>query len=314
MIAIVVLLLALTGGGAWLYTPDKSRAELEARYHVAPGDYIECAGMRLHVRDTGRRDGPVLIMLHGFGSSLDTWDAWATLLDPEYRVIRYDLPGFGLSGADPTGDYSDARDLAVLAALMDRMGVARATLIGNSLGGKLAWLFAVRYPERVERLVLISPDGFASPGFEYGRKPSVPAMLKVLPYTLPSFMVRMSLAPAYADSRALTDARVERYRDMMLAPGVRTAILARMQQVMLENPVPLLRRIAAPTLLLWGERDGMIPFSNANNYLHDIPGSTVVALPGLGHVPMEEAPARSLEPVKAFLARPLTPPGTPTPP
>jgi pimeloyl-ACP methyl ester carboxylesterase len=192
--------------------------------------------------------------------------------------------------------------MVVLAALMDKLGVARASLIGNSMGGKLAWMFAAEHPERVGKLVLVSPDGFASPGFEYGKKPDVPAFVKLLPYTLPTAMVRMNLAPAYADPKALTDDALTRYRDMMLAPGVRDAMIARMEQVMLQPPEAMLHKIAAPTLLLWGERDAMIPFANAQDYLKNVSNSRLVALPDLGHVPMEEAPARSLVPVMTFLA------------
>ena len=154
-----------------------------------------------------------MILLHGLGSSLHTWEPWAQKLSARYRVIRYDLPGFGLTGADPTGDYTDARVVVVLVALMDALAVSRASLIGNSMGGKLAWQFAAEHPDRVDKLVLISPDGYASPGFEYGKKPEVPAVARVLPYTLPRFMLRMNLAPAYGDSSRLTDATVTRYRD-----------------------------------------------------------------------------------------------------
>ncbi len=296
-----VLLTALVGGGAWLYTPDRSRAWLEARYLDGPGEYRDVAGIRLHLRDSGPRDAPALILLHGFGSSLQTWDAWAARLSTRYRVIRFDLPGFGLTGADPTGDYSDRRGLQVLAALMDQLGLERATLVGNSLGGKLAWQFAVQDPERVESLVLISPDGFASPGFEYNRKPSLPVTVRLLPFILPKPLLRMSLAPAYGDRSRLDEATVSRYRDLMLAPGVRRSMVARMAQVMLVDPVPLLRRIRAPTLLLWGERDAMIPLSNATDYAAAIPGVRLVVLPGLGHVPFEEAPDGSLRPVLEFL-------------
>jgi pimeloyl-ACP methyl ester carboxylesterase len=149
--------------------------------------------------------------------------------------------------------------------------------------------------------VLVSPDGFASPGFEYGKKAEVPALLQILPYTLPKAMVRMNLAPAFGDPAALDDALVTRYRDMMLAPGVRPAMLARMAQVMLQPPEPALRRIEAPTLLIWGERDKMIPFSNAADYMKDIPHCRLVPLAKLGHVPQEEAPALSVAPVLAFL-------------
>ena len=296
-----LLLAGLGGAGAWLYTPDIPRPILEAKYLQAPSDYLEVAGIRLHLRDSGPRDASVVILLHGFGSSLQTWDPWAEALSDEYRVIRFDLPGFGLTGADPTGDYSTARSLDILAALMDRLGIERASLVGNSLGGFIAWQFAARMPGRVDKLVLISPDGYASPGFDYGRKPSLPLTVRLLPYVLPTKLLRMSLLPAYGDPRKLTAGTVTRYRELMLAPGVRRAILARMAQVMLEPPEPLLRRIRAPTLLLWGEQDAMIPFSNAADYAASIPHATLVALPGLGHVPFEEAPQRSLLPVRQFL-------------
>jgi pimeloyl-ACP methyl ester carboxylesterase len=296
--------LGLIALGFWLYTPDRSRAALEARYLGGPIAYREVAGTRLRVADSGPRDAPAVILLHGFGSSLETWDGWAGPLSATYRVIRFDLPGFGLSGADPTGDYSDARSIAIIAALMDRLGLARASLIGNSLGGRIAWRFAAAWPDRVDKLVLVSPDGFASPGFEYGKPPDVPLMMQALPYTMPDFMFRPSLAAAYADPRALSDATYRRYRDLMLAPGVRRAILDRMADTVLEDPVPLLRRIQAPTLLLWGEQDAMIPFGNAADYRRDIPNATLVPLPGLGHVPFEEAPAASLPPVLRFLGGP----------
>jgi pimeloyl-ACP methyl ester carboxylesterase len=190
----------------------------------------------------------------------------------------------------------------ILLALMDRLGIARASLIGNSLGGKIAWNFAAAHPDRVDKLVLISPDGFASPGFEYNKPAQLPALLKLLPYTLPEFLLRMNLAVAYANPKNLTQATLDRYWDMMLATGNRRAMLARMQQVMLRDPVPVLKTIQAPTLLLWGEQDGMIPFSNARDYLRDMPHAKLVALPSLGHVPFEEAPEKSLAPVLAFLA------------
>ncbi len=306
-----VLLTALVGGGAWLYTPDRSRSWLEARYAGGADTYPDVAGIRLHLRQSGPPDAPALILLHGFGSSLQTWDGWAGRLSTTCRVIRFDLPGFGLTGADPTGDYSDRRGVQVLAALMDRLGIRRAGLVGNSLGGKLAWQFALQHPDRVDRLVLISPDGFASPGFEYGRKPRLPFTVRLLPFILPRPLLRMSLAPAYGDPGRLDPATVTRYRELMRAPGVRRAMVARMAQVMLEDPVPLLRRIRTPTLLLWGERDAMIPPSNAADYARAIPGSRLVMLPGLGHVPFEEAPERSLRPVLQFLAEPPADRATP---
>lgn len=292
----------LVGVAAWLYTPDKARDALAAKYAGPPSRFVPVAGLRLHVRDTGPRGAPAVVLLHGFGSSLHTWEPWAEALSARHRVIRIDLPGFGLTGPEPTGDYSDARGLIVLAGLMDALSVPRASLVGNSLGGKLAWLFAARYPARVDKLVLVSPDGFASPGFEYGQQPEVPAIARLLPYTLPVWMLRMNLAPAYGDPALLTDDTVARYRDLMLAPGIRSAMIARMQQVRLEPPEPFLALIEAPTLLVWGGRDALIPFSNARDYMKAIRDCRLAPFPELGHVPQEEAPALSLVPVEAFLA------------
>jgi pimeloyl-ACP methyl ester carboxylesterase len=295
---------AVLGIGAlalWLYAPDKSRATLEAVY---PGTYRTVDGVRLRLRDTGRRDAPAVILLHGFGSSLDTWEPWARALSARFRVIRLDLPGFGLTGPDPSGDYSDDRAARILTGLMDQMGIVRASLVGNSLGGRIAWTFAARHPDRIARLVLVSPDGFASPGFAYDTPPETPLMMRALPYVAPRAMLKASLAPAYVRPDALSEATVTRYRDMMLAPGVRRAILARLEQTILRDPVPTLARIQTPTLLLWGEKDAMIPIANAADYLRHMPNARLVRLPGLGHVPFEEDPATSLPPVERFLSAP----------
>lgn len=304
-IAASLLVIAVIAA-AWLWTPDRDRKTLEAKYLASPGDMIEVgatpvATAKLHVRDSGRIDARPLILLHGFGASLHTWEPWALALSDEFRVIRLDFPGSGLSPPDPTNDYTDARSMQLLNALMDKLGVKRATLIGNSMGGRIAWLFAAHFPERVDKLVLISPDGFASPGFEYGKKPDVPAMVRLMRYALPKSLLTMSLTPAYADPKVMTDALATRYHDLMLAPGARDAIIARMEQLVLTDPTPLLRKIQAPTLLLWGEQDGMIPFENSAEYLKTIPHVKLVALPGIGHLPHEENPTRSLIPVRAFL-------------
>lgn len=163
------------------------------------------------------------------------------------------------------------------------------------------WRFAAAHPERVDRLVLISPDGFASPGFEYGKAPEVPTVLRLLRYILPKSVPRMNLAVAYADPKQLTDAALRRSHDLLLAPGNRVAMLERMAGVILEPPEPQLSRIEAPTLLLWGERDPMIPFSNAHDYLAALPDARLLSFPDLGHFPHEEAPMRSLEPLRSFL-------------
>jgi pimeloyl-ACP methyl ester carboxylesterase len=155
---------------AWLYTPDKPRAALEAKYAPRPSQFLVDDGVRVHVRDSGPTAAPAVILLHGFGSSLHTWEEWAQLLDADYRVVRFDLPGFGLTGPDPTEDYTDHRSIDILIDLMDQLGISRASIIGHSMGGRIAWKFAALHPTRVDKLSLIAPDGFASRGHAYGRE------------------------------------------------------------------------------------------------------------------------------------------------
>ncbi len=297
----LVSALALIGATACAWTPDIPRDALSEKYLKQPTNLVTVNGAILHVRDTGPREAKPVILIHGFGSSLHTWENWASALEREYRVIRFDMPGAGLSPADPEGDYTDPRVISLLTALMDQSGIRRATLIGNSIGGRIAWTMAAAQPERVEKLVLIAPDGFASPAFEYGAATKAPAIMHASKYFLPRWALRPNLAVAYADPEKLSDETVERYHELLLAPGNRAALIDRMEQTVLTDPIPRLRTISAPVLLLWGQDDAMIPVANAQDYLDALPDARLVTLPAIGHLPMEEAPDVSLSPVLEFL-------------
>jgi pimeloyl-ACP methyl ester carboxylesterase len=174
----LILLAAL-----YLWTPDKSKAELEKTYGSPKNAYVSALGVNLHYQDTGPSKNAIpIVFLHGFGASLQTWDIWAQALSEDYRVISVDLPGFGLTGEDPTGIYTDQRSVEVLEAFLKELNIPKVVLVGNSMGGKFAWQFAARYPNQVAKLVLISPDGYASPGIEYGKKPDVPAIADLYRY------------------------------------------------------------------------------------------------------------------------------------
>ena len=297
----MLALTVLTVLSLWLWTPDLPRAELEDRYLAEPADLRTVGPWRLHVRDSGLREAPAVLLLHGFGASLQTWDVWAQGLSTTHRVIRIDLPGSGLSPPDPDRDYTDARSLQMLVRLLDDLGVLRASVVGHSMGGRIAWTFAARHPERTDKLVLVAPDGFASFGFEYGKAMDVPASLGLMRHVLPQPLLRMNLQAAYAQPETLTDALTTRYHELLRAPGARQAMLDRLQQTVLQEPLPLLRQIRAPTLLVWGEADAMIPFANARDYLQAMPGSRLLSWPGVGHLPQEEAAQASLQGVADFL-------------
>jgi pimeloyl-ACP methyl ester carboxylesterase len=292
-------LLALAAYGLW--APDMGLNELQKRYGSTPENMVSIESMRIHYKDTGPKDAPVLLLLHGFGSSLQTWDVWAEKLDKKYRVIRLDLPGFGLTGPSPSDDYSELNDLNTLTRFVDSLAITDLSVVGHSMGGKIAWTFAAAHAERVKALVLMAPDGFPQPE-AIGTKPyAMPAIMGVMKFSLPKYFVRKSIEPAFVDLNELDDKLVNRYHDMLRAPGVRAAILARANQTIYTDPVPRLKQIKAPTLLIWGEEDKMIPSSNATSYAGVLENSETVLIPKLGHLLHEEHAEIGLAKVTEFL-------------
>jgi len=284
-----------------LWTPDLERAELEKRYFSSSPQIIDVDGLKVYYKETGPQGAPALLLLHGFGSSLQAWDDWSLTLEQKYRVIRLDLPGFGLTGASPANDYSEEKDLAILTHFADKLGLEKFSVVGHSMGGKMAWSLAASQPERVQALVLMAPDGFPETK-DIGTKPyEVPAIMGIIKYVLPKYLVRKSIEPAFSDADALNDALVNRYFDMLRAPGVRGAILERSNQTIYTDPVPRLKAIKAPTLLIWGEQDQMIPSTNAQSYANVLSNSTTVLIPKLGHLLQEEQPEKGLTAVMQFL-------------
>lgn len=284
-----------------LWAPDIELSELKLRYASDAQHVVQVNGLNIHYKDTGPKDAPVVLLLHGFGSSLQTWDVWAAKLETHYRVIRLDLPGFGLTGPSPLHDYSEQNDLATLTHFVDKLGVSNFSIVGHSMGGKMAWSLAAAQPDRVKALVLMAPDGFPE-AKDIGSKPyAMPSIMGVIKFSLPKFLVRKSIEPAFFDVGALSDSLVDRYYDMLRAPGVREAILERSNQTIYTDPVPRLKKITAPALLIWGEQDQMIPSSNAQSYANVLSNSKTVLLPKLGHLVQEEQPEIALTHVVTFL-------------
>jgi pimeloyl-ACP methyl ester carboxylesterase len=284
-----------------LWTPDLERAELEKRYFSSSPQIIDVDGLKVYYKETGPQGAPALLLLHGFGSSLQAWDDWSLKLEQKYRLIRLDLPGFGLTGASPANDYSEEKDLAILTHFVDKLGLEKFSVVGHSMGGKMAWSLAASQPERVQALVLMAPDGFPETK-DIGTKPyEVPAIMGLIKYVLPKYLVQKSIEPAFVQADALNDALVNRYFDMLRAPGVRGAILERSNQTIYTDPVPRLKAIKAPTLLIWGEKDQMIPSTNAQSYANVLSNSTTVLIPKLGHLLQEEQPEKGLAAVMQFL-------------
>ncbi|MGA4319784.1 alpha/beta fold hydrolase [Ectopseudomonas hydrolytica] len=304
---LLVFGLTLAGFVALNWAPDRPLDELQARWAPPPSQFVELDGLSVHLRDQGRRDDPEpIVLLHGTSASLHTWEGWVTELAKQRRVISLDLPGFGLTGPFPDGDYRLERYTGFLLTLLDRLQVPRAVLVGNSFGGQLAWRFALAHPERSARLVLVDAAGYPRNaesvpiGF---RLAGVPALAPVMSRLLPRAMIESSLRNVYGDPDKVDDELVERYYQLTLREGNRQALRQRFAQAPSGELHERIGELQLPTLIIWGGRDRLIPPDNAERFAADIAGSQLVLFDDLGHVPQEEDPQRTVAVLLAFLAR-----------
>jgi pimeloyl-ACP methyl ester carboxylesterase len=303
---LLAMLLILGVGLALSWAPDRPVDSLKARWAPAPSQFVAVQGMQVHLRDEGPRDDPLpIILIHGTGASLHTWEGWATALKAQRRVIRFDLPGFGLTGPPPDNDYRLPRYATFVVAVMDQLGIKQAIIAGNSLGGEVAWKTAVDYPGRVRKLVLVDAGGYPFVpkdmpiGFRLAR---IDALQPLTSRLLPRSAIESSVRSVYGDPGKITPELLDRYQELTLREGNRTALNERFRQHAIGQYAAQIVQVKAPTLILWGGRDRLITPEYGDHFLRDIAGSRLVRFDDLGHVPQEEAPARTLAAAQAFMA------------
>jgi pimeloyl-ACP methyl ester carboxylesterase len=303
LLAVLVLLLAT---GLYFYRADLPIDTLRAKYAGPPSQFITVDGLSVHFRDEGPpTDSVPLVLLHGTGASLLTWNGWVSALKTNHRVIRLDLPAYGLTGPNATGNYSATAYVAFLTAFLDKIGVKQCDLGGNSLGGGVAWRFALAHPARVGRLVLVDAAGYPLQSQSVPlafRLARVPGLNRLLTYITPRAVIEQSLKNVYADPARVSNALVDQYLDMALRTGNRAAFIDRLAGAGPDSAWQQMAQIRQPTLVLWGGQDRLIPVVNARRFHADLPHDTLVIMPNAGHVPMEELPAASVRVVQTFLA------------
>lgn len=289
------------------WAPDKPVSALTARWAQPPSQFLDVDGMQVHVRDEGPRDDPQpIVLLHGTSASLHTWDGWAQSLSGQRRVIRFDLPAFGLTGPHPQNDYSIATYVRFVMGVVDKLGVKQFVLAGNSLGGQIAWGTALAQPQRVSKLVLVDAAGYAFQptsvpiGFRIARMPGLRWLMEKV---LPRGVVDSSVRNVYGDPAKVTPELVDRYYDLTLRAGNRKALAYRMDQ-RLSGDEAGIKTLKVPTLILWGAKDRLIPLDNAKRFAADIAGSQLVVFDDLGHVPHEEDAPKTVAAFRASLASP----------
>lgn len=305
--ALALLLVAVF---ALAYAPDTDKAAMRAKYAGPPSQFVDVGGgLVMHVRDQGKRDGTVLVLLHGSNASLHTWEPWVARLGAKYRIVSLDQIGHGLTGPNPTDQYDSAAFVGTLDALVTKLGLTHFALAGNSMGGQVAWHYALAHPEKVDKLVLVDAGGPPQDpnrplpiGFRLLRTPVINRMVE---WISPRSVFAKSLHQTVANQGIVTDAMIDRYWELNRYPGNRRA--TRLRSQLLDRTTPETAKIGAiraPTLVLWGEKDTLLPVSGANWFVAHIPGARKIVYPGIGHIPMEEAADRSARDVDAFLSAP----------
>jgi len=243
-------------------TPDTDAVEMRAKYGGVPSQFVDIGdGVTVHLRDEGPKDAPAIMLLHGSNADLHTWEPWVAALKSQYRVIRFDQVGHGLTGPDPAHDYSRANYVADVLAVADNLGLER---------GKHALAFAIAHPDRVSGLVLVDASGGPMPqdnaakknsgggniGFRIARMPGINRLVEQI---TPRSLIAQSLEQSVSVKSIITEPMIDRYWELLRYPGNRRATLKRFSQPHESLTEAEIAGVTAPTLILWGEEDRLIP-------------------------------------------------------
>jgi pimeloyl-ACP methyl ester carboxylesterase len=305
-LGIVVLVI---GGFIMGYQSDIPLDTLKAKYAQTPSQFIEIEGLQIHYRDEGtvQKDSVPLVLIHGTGASLHTWDKWVDTLKNDFRLIRLDLPAYGLTGPNAANEYPMDYYVSFLNRFLQKLGVQKCYIAGNSLGGALAWQYTLKYPESVNRLILIDAAGYpmksksAPIAFRIARMPLLKNTIK---YIAPRSMAESSVKNVYVDDSKVTSELVDRYWELTLREGNRAAFVARLNQnTTMDDHWKNMHNIRIPVLIEWGKYDELIPVEIADRFHRDLPNDTLIVYSKAGHVPMEEIPGQTAQDARVFLKK-----------
>jgi len=315
ILGFIILGLLLIAGAALLIfrNPDTDPAAMRAKYAPAPSQFVDLGGgLTVHLRDTGPRDAPVLMLLHGSNASLHTWQPWANRLEQRYRVIRFDQIGHGLTGPSPTRDYSAAAFIDTVEKVRVKLGLDRFVLAGNSMGGGIAWRYALAHPAHVSGLILVDSVGQPEPGVDNAplafRVARMPVIKNIATMVTPRSLIADSLPAAFSNPKLADAKMVDLYWELLLYPGNRAATIDRFATKPEYATPERLARLVLPVLILWGDEDRLIPASSAKWLQDRIPGSNLIVYPKTGHIPMEERADQSAADVHRFIETKVQPP------
>ena len=281
--------------------------ELKKKYTDSYSSFVRVGGMEVHYRDQGKQiDSIPIVLIHGTGSSLHTYDNWVSELAINHRVVRMDLPGYGLTGPFPNRDYSYNNYVIFLKDFLESIGLKKCILAGSSLGGNIAWRFTIENPDMVTKLILIDAAGYPLKSKSVPLAftiAQIPVIQNIFTFITPRFVAKASVENVYKNKTKVDEELVDRYFELTLRKGNRQAFVDRFKVKSDTMSHKKIKLINQRTLILWGEEDELIPSEMAYLFHDNLPNDTLVILKNVGHVPMEESPSESLMPVIEFLRK-----------
>ena len=280
-------------------TKDIPLKDLKSEFKNESSRFVEVDGILVHYTDEG--EGAPIILLHGTGSSLHTWDLWTEKLKENYRVLRITLPGFGLSGPRLDKRYEIKDYVNLLDSFVEHVGIEKFYIVGNSLGGSIAWLYTSFYDEKIKKLILINSSGFEMVEIPFVIRIARNNFLNFLVKKISAkFLIKKSLKEVYYDDKLISKSIIDRYYKLNLREGNRQAFIDRALINYIDH-TSRLKKIKSPTLILWGENDEWINVKFAQKFKSMIKDSRVSIMNRTGHIPMEEKPYESLKIMQDFL-------------
>jgi pimeloyl-ACP methyl ester carboxylesterase len=277
------------------------REDLDPETAGAPGAFLDIEGRRIHYVEAGQGDPVVLI--HGWNGSTFNMRYTIPELAQRYRVIAVDLLGYGYSARPADGDYSIGGQVEFVRKVMDRLGVSRAALLGHSMGGAIAIQFALRYPERVERLVLVSSATVRE--MQRARNWGLlvrPLLPSIAPMFVRESVVLRALRHVVHDPALLTPEMVEGHYRPLRMKGHMRAASKQLSDRRRDQPFDA-REICQPALVLWGEHDRVVPLSTGLELAEQIPNAQLAIIRSAGHLAHEEQPEECNRLLLEFLGR-----------
>jgi pimeloyl-ACP methyl ester carboxylesterase len=310
--ALIVLAL-FVGLFAWGYAGDIPAKELRAKYANAESEFVDLGdGTTVHLRDEGPKDAPAIILLHGSNASLHTWQQWVDRLGKDYRIIRYDQPGHGLTGPHPKDDYSAKAFVDLVDRVAKNRGLGKFYLGGNSMGGWVTHEYAKANPDKLLGIILVdaggAPENKAKSlpiGFRIAFTPGLNKLMQVI---TPRSVIETSLKQSVSNQAVVTKAEVDEYWELLRYPGNRAATGKRFAQYGSRNTPATMSEAtrAVPALILWGEDDKLIPVESTKWFQTQYKDQVTHIYKGIGHLPMEEAAEASADHVLDWLKRPVS--------